>query len=79
MSKCWLLRIEKLATSQMLELIPGMISLTMTLPIVFCVSGSVGGKEPHGGKTSYDKSHTGCEECWLREGIRGSGNGMSKP
>lgn len=78
MSKCWL-QIEKSATNQIGELIRGMISLTMTFPIVFHVSESVGSKELHGGKTSHDKSHAGCEECWLHGTIRGCGYGMSEP
>ena len=78
MSKCWL-GTENSATSQMRELIRRMISLTVPLLIVFRVSGSIGGKEPQGGKTGDDKSHAGREECWLREAIRGSGDGVSKP
>lgn len=78
MSKCWL-GTEKSATSQMRELIRRMTSLTVPLLIVFRVSGSIGDKEPQGGKTGDDKSHTSREECWLREAIRGSGDGMSKP
>lgn len=53
-----------------------MISLTMTFPIAFSISGSVGDKETNGGETNNDKS---CEECWRCGAMRSSRSGKSKP